>query len=172
MSGRWFQVALTEMSSTICWTKYHYIAELASKSLIASANTKGFYDVQLEHLPSTLIPLHITAITQLSDWYFISISILVVFFQAQWTSLHCPFSRCCQQDHWKIFWTWITQRLPNLSAFPFFFCLLHKKAQCHDVCFSLIKTHCLWIELEVSWMLLSASFLEEHLLGFPGHMVF
>ena len=53
-----------------------------------------------------------------------------------------------------------------------FFCLLYEKARCQDACCFLIKIHGLRIESDDSWMLLSASFFVEHLLDFPGHMIF
>ena len=94
------------------------------------------------------------------------------FFHSQWKPLHCSFSRCSQWDYWEICWIWTTQRLLNLSVLPLFFCLLHKKAQCHDVYHFLIKTHWFRIELDVSCMLLSASCFVKHLLRFPCHMIF
>ena len=99
-----------------------------SKSLIASANTKGFilfsWNTYLAHSCHSMSQPS----TQLSDWHFLSISILVVF-SRQMFSLR-SLRGLLDLDNTK------TAKSVCLSSFLW---LLKEKAQCHDVYRFLIK---------------------------------
>ena len=159
----------------------------AGKSLIASAGTKGFMLFSWSTCLTHSCYLISQPSTQLSHWHFISISILVVFSRSmeafallilQVFSVSSQVFSSVLSYHWEICWTWTTQRLPNLSVLPLSFCLFHRRAQCHDVYCFLLKTYWFRIGWNIFWMWLSTGccflllFFVEHLLGFPGYMVF
>ena len=133
----------------------------SSKSLIGSANTKGF---SLFSWSTCLVNSYHSMSqpsTQLSEWYFPSISILVVFPRSMEAFALLFF---------QVFWMRSLRDLLDLnkikaaksvyaSAFLLFASWKSSVSRCFQYLVFLIKTHLLRIESDVSWMLLSASFL-------------
>ena len=164
--------ALPQFGGPAINTLQNLSLSFSSKSLIASANTKVFllfsWSTCLVHSYHSMSQPS----TQLSEWYFSSISILVVFPRSMEAFALLIFQVFSMRSLRGLLDLNNIKAAKSVCASSFLLFASWKSSVSRCILFFLIKTHLLRIESDVSWMLLSASFFVEHLFGFPEHTIF